>query len=399
MLFRQLRGILQPIKNSVMKKKILCLHLISMLCGAFGLLAQAPVVNNLCYDEAFTERLSVVGDVGLPALGILDKLKFRKKEYIKNHHEYFNSAGNAVHDVHFASHENMFPAWYTHPSTIRSDESGIKAYFAEQNEYLPDGWTGGLKGETVHGAYVEASKTKTDGRYLAQEYSEQAFKAYEAWNEKVDMEGFLPRFTFSYPSRPELKSLKDEGYDVSISQDIIQVQDTSINLVWDIAEKIFARQHFEAGSIAKTVKTHYEYNSLFQEDLIQRVITVTPGFFENGDCYETVAQVIYTNYSDACGSQDGFTFGGNDGSSEATMPSLLEVFPNPAEQQLSILIPSTDLGTALQIVNMAGEVLVHRQVDKGDRSFDIDISGMPSGIYLVKCVQGKDQYTSKFVKQ
>ncbi|WP_282783893.1 T9SS type A sorting domain-containing protein [Phaeodactylibacter xiamenensis] len=109
--------------------------------------------------------------------------------------------------------------------------------------------------------------------------------------------------------------------------------------------------------------------------------------------------MTYTNYSDACGSQDGFTFGGNDGSSEATMPGLLEVFPNPGEKQLSIVIPSTDLGTALQIVNMAGEVLVHRQVDKGVRSFDIDISGMPPGIYLVKCVQGKDQYTSKFVKQ
>lgn len=237
-----------------MKKKIICFHLIMVLGGAFVLSAQAPLVNNLCYDEAFTERISVVGDVDLSTLGILDKLKFRQKEYIKTHHEYFNSAGNAVHDVLFASHENMFPAWYTHPSTIRSDESGIKAYFAEQNEYLLDGWTGGSKGETVHGVYVESSKTKADGRYLAQEYSEQALKAYEAWNEKVDMEGFLPRFTFSYPSLGELKSLQDEGYDVSTSQDIIQVQDTSINLAWDIAEKIFAGSISNPGALLKPSK-------------------------------------------------------------------------------------------------------------------------------------------------
>lgn len=379
-----------------MKKKLFIFSVL-LWAGGIGLLsAQTQVVNNICYDEEFTESISVVSDIELSTLTILDRLKFKKKRYIKRHHEYLNSSGNGTHDVHFVSHENMFPKWYTHPSTIRSDETGIKSYFATRSKYLPDGWTGSIKSKTEHGQYVKDKRTGE--KYLFQAHSKKASEAYSTWNQKIRSEGFLTKYTFSYPTSSELKILQSQGFEVTTSDNIIRVKNTEIIMVWDIVQKIFIRQFIESNSIMKTLKTYYQYVQEFGTDMIHTIVTTTPETFDNGDCFETISYTVYTNYSQGC-AHENVAFRSQYSESQYAEISDLEVFPNPASERLNVIIPNPKVVSTLQISNINGEVLIHRKVSNGQTSFDVNLSEFPAGIYIVKCQQGSDNYSTKFVKQ
>ncbi len=376
--------------------KIFYFSILIFIGGISSISAQTQVVDNLCHDEEFTERISVVTDFESSTLTILDKLKFRKKKYVKKHHEYFAAVDYATHDMHFVSHENMFPEWYSHPSTIRSDETGTKSFFTSQYENLPDGWTGGIKSETEHGEYID--NTRTGEKYLSQPYSQKATEAYQSWNQKVLSEGFLTKYTFYYPSNSDLEAMQSEGFDVSSTEGIIAAKNTSIIMVWDVVKKVFIRQFLESNTLVKTVKTFYQYNEEFNTNLIFSVVTITPGTFENGDCYETISYTRYSNYSDRC--DDRYSDSRSDKSeNEISQSDALKVYPNPANDIINITVPPTKLKTSLQISNVNGEILVQRQIVDGLSSLSLDIGEFPSGIYSITCIQGKDNYTSKFVKQ
>ncbi|HFD32364.1 MAG TPA: T9SS type A sorting domain-containing protein [Gammaproteobacteria bacterium] len=379
-----------------MKKQVLLFSiLLCAVCNSF-VPAQTQVVNNLCYDEEFTESISVVSDIDLSTLTILDKLKFKKKRYVKKHHEYLNSSGNATHDVHFVSHENMFPQWYVHPSTIRSDETGIKSYFTTQSEYLPEGWTGSIKSQTEHGQYIEDAQTGE--RYLFQWYSEKANQAYQSWNQKVISEGFLTKYQFSYPSNAELQELQNQGFEVLTTENIIRVKNSDITLAWDIGEKIFVKQFIESNSLVRTVKTYYEYVEEFGSDLIHKIVTKTPDTFDNGDCYETISVTVFNNYSQEC-TQENVSFRSANSEIQKTEISRLEVFPNPVNDRLKIIIPVAESPALVQVTNVNNELLIQRKAANGQATLEIDVSEFPAGIYIVKCQQGKNNYSTKFVKQ
>ncbi len=378
-------------------KKIAIVLLFFVIADSLQYLqAQNQIVYNLCYDEEFTEKISVVSGLETSTLTLLEKLKFKDKTYVKNHYEYINSAGNATHDLHFVSHENMFPKWYTHPSTIRSDNNGTKSYFATDNKYLVDGWPGGAKKLTEHGEYIEDESTGE--RYLAQPHSIKAREAYEAWNNRVTNDGFLKKYTFSYPSEIELEALQYDGYEVTKANNVTKVKNASIILAWDVIEKIFIRQNIRGNTPIKTVKTYYQYNENFETYLIDKVVTNTPKTFENGDCYETVTQKTYSNYASNCSEFKSNSNKSKTRDDEVGNVNQLEIYPNPAIDQLIVMLPKSDLSSVIEIRNVLGDIIIQRKVND-QTSINLKVSILPSGIYIINVSQGKESYSSKFVKQ
>lgn len=363
----------------------------------FGLMTlQSQNVNNLCYHEEFTERISVNPVAKLNNLTILEKLKFIEKKYTKKHHVYFNRAGNATRDVYFLSHENMFPEWYTPATIFKSDETGTKSYFTTHNQYQVDGWTGGLKSTTKLGEYKVNAKGE---KYLEQRYSSLADQYYQNWNHKSQTDGFLPMYKYRYPTSRELDDMEREGFSVNVSGDIIRVSNPTITLVWDTKQKVFKKQEIEAGNVVSTTTTYYKLDKVFNELLIHRKVVNTPGTFTHGDCYEMVSETIYHSYDNKCldkdmslKSADALSVGENDNKNP------LKLYPNPANDQLTVHIPLTEVKTTIQITNLDGEILKQRLIDKGVDYQNVNISSLPAGVYILKCIQGNSNFSSKFVK-
>ena len=288
-------------------------------------LVHAQVVDDLCFDFEYTKRISVKSDFDPDSLSIFDKLKFETKSFSEKQHEYINSNGNSTRDKHLVSHENMYPKWYTPPTHYRIDESGVKSFFTEVSDYLPGGWTGAEISQTEHGDYIE--NIGSGERLLSQNYSVDAAQAYQSWNQFSIVNGFLPKYSFSYPVGSELQDLQTSGFQVTISYNIIHASNALQNLVWDTAEKVFLRQKLESGTVVRTEKSYYSYNQDFQKDLIHLSVTTIPSNFTTGECFDEIVYKRYTNYSDTCSQMDVSYNRQGDTSEKRIINDELKVYP------------------------------------------------------------------------
>ncbi len=79
----------------------------------------------------------------------------------------------------------------------------------------------------------------------------------------------------------------------------------------------------------------------------------------------------------------------------------LEIFPNPAGNELSIVLHTTDYGAyELSVIDLSGRILqskVHMHSGSGQR-FRSDISSLPSGTYLLNVLHNGKKMTTKFQK-
>jgi aminopeptidase N len=63
---------------------------------------------------------------------------------------------------------------------------------------------------------------------------------------------------------------------------------------------------------------------------------------------------------------------------------LMDIFPNPASDKLTISLPESQLITSVSITNTAGQ-LIQQQTAPGDRSvYQADVSSLPPGLYTVQ---------------
>ena len=81
------------------------------------------------------------------------------------------------------------------------------------------------------------------------------------------------------------------------------------------------------------------------------------------------------------------------GISEPTI-SPLTIYPNPSSNFITIETPDHDQFT---ILNLSGQELLHRELI--DPKTQIDISTLPSGVYVVKLVGENGVQVGKFIKQ
>ncbi len=76
------------------------------------------------------------------------------------------------------------------------------------------------------------------------------------------------------------------------------------------------------------------------------------------------------------------------------------LFPNPASQQLTVAFGMPEAGKVqLSVRGLAGEVLLHResQVEAGKQEVELDVSGLPAGLYFMEVVVQGERFAKKFV--
>jgi hypothetical protein len=66
------------------------------------------------------------------------------------------------------------------------------------------------------------------------------------------------------------------------------------------------------------------------------------------------------------------------------------VFPNPSQGLFQIypIVPHGGDFVRMEVVNMAGEIILSKTLGNEDASFDFDLSLQPRGIYFVQKIEG-----------
>jgi len=84
----------------------------------------------------------------------------------------------------------------------------------------------------------------------------------------------------------------------------------------------------------------------------------------------------------------------NVGVDELTAKDQFAIYPNPTRDQLSILFPGKAL---MEIVNVEGQVV--KSILYEGKIMEIDLTDMPTGIYVIRAKSGKEVITKTFIKK
>jgi len=76
--------------------------------------------------------------------------------------------------------------------------------------------------------------------------------------------------------------------------------------------------------------------------------------------------------------------------------SRLSLYPNPATDKITVELTGATLGGKLTIVNIEGQQVITRQITESKTQ--VDISGLPSGVYFVRVTNDRTVEVGKFVK-
>ena len=76
--------------------------------------------------------------------------------------------------------------------------------------------------------------------------------------------------------------------------------------------------------------------------------------------------------------------------------SLVSAYSNPVSDRLNVKVPLEYLGSKLEIYSMLNQRLLSMEIDT--ENFDIDVSGLHSGTYLICIKNSSISHTERFVK-
>jgi hypothetical protein len=81
------------------------------------------------------------------------------------------------------------------------------------------------------------------------------------------------------------------------------------------------------------------------------------------------------------------------------MPSLLQVYPNPATDRINLVFDYTG-GSEINIFDMTGRIVYSRPMDVfGFTSLSLDISSLKPGIFFIQVQTGDQSNTMRFIKE
>lgn len=83
---------------------------------------------------------------------------------------------------------------------------------------------------------------------------------------------------------------------------------------------------------------------------------------------------------------------------EEAQRSLLNVYPVPATQQVTISLPSSDKGYQLVLFDMNGRQIQHRTITGGDSEYQLNINDLRSGLYLISLYNEDGVWTGKIIR-
>ena len=75
----------------------------------------------------------------------------------------------------------------------------------------------------------------------------------------------------------------------------------------------------------------------------------------------------------------------------------INLFPNPAGDQLNVLVEGIQNKTNIKVYNLMGKLVM--QQESVNTITQIDVSKLSAGFYLVHVNNGKETITAKFVKE
>jgi hypothetical protein len=284
----------------------------------------------------------------------------------------------------------MFPKWYSHPTRIKTSKTGIYSYFNTNSQYLHGGWEGGHFDQKNHGEYVSNSRTREN--YYVKQHTSKSYQQFAEVNNRVQSYGVLYKYVWRYPKTTFLRSAQSEGYTVTKSSNEITIESTSIRFVWNLVKKTYTRTYLENGVTVRTVHTTFMYSENIGNHLIHNEITIVPANFENGDCYEVINTTTYTDYNIDCSEGIGLR------SSVKSIDSNINVYPNPTTGILNVDLDCNDCDKQVKysITNTVGETMIMRK--ENAFSGQIDLNGLPIGIYFLNISSASNDYSIKFVK-
>jgi hypothetical protein len=100
---------------------------------------------------------------------------------------------------------------------------------------------------------------------------------------------------------------------------------------------------------------------------------------------ETVEKIDYINITEATGN------------SVIVSTKSISVYPNPVKEMLNINIPETGALVTVEIVSVTGEI-VWQQKGHSVTKIEKETNSLPTGVYMVRVISGKNTWSSRFVK-
>ena len=77
---------------------------------------------------------------------------------------------------------------------------------------------------------------------------------------------------------------------------------------------------------------------------------------------------------------------------------IINLFPNPAGDQLNVWVEGVQKKTAIKVYNLMGKLVMEQQ-GSGNTLTQLNVSKLSSGFYIVKVNDGKEIRSAKFIKQ
>ncbi|MEM9983823.1 MAG: T9SS type A sorting domain-containing protein [Bacteroidota bacterium] len=82
---------------------------------------------------------------------------------------------------------------------------------------------------------------------------------------------------------------------------------------------------------------------------------------------------------------------------EQPLAAQFQLFPNPTAQRVTVDFEEQARFERMEILNLQGKVLLAQEV--GRVGFEIDVSRLPVGLYLVSMIGERGRATQKLLKQ
>lgn len=348
-----------------------------------------PFADQLCYSESYVEKVKVTTHLNTSALTLQDKLRFTEKSWQREHVEYIKKGGYPVHEVKYRAWSKIFPKWYRVPDLIRTDETGVRSYFTSDNQYIPGGWSGHTYASTENGFYGTG-----DGpggrRFYHENHTTLSAVTYQQNKESVEIFGLLERHRFFYPTKQMLDILTKQGFTILSDKRLIQISSPEIRISWRLDEKCIVREFFRDHNVVKTITTRYKFFASTGQELKYTETEIIPDFLENGDCIELIAETTFSNYSQDCSLQTDIRT-----DEHVMQDSQVKIFPNPASDVLTLLLPASEEDWIISICTSSGTPVYSASAHS---IHQIDVSQFLSGVYIATVIQGTQTYTSKFIK-
>jgi hypothetical protein len=71
------------------------------------------------------------------------------------------------------------------------------------------------------------------------------------------------------------------------------------------------------------------------------------------------------------------------------------VYPNPAQNQITIELAEFRNGATVEITNMLGQLMA--KTSARDKKVNVDVSGYKGGVYFVKVISGNKSFSRKLI--